>query len=396
MVRLGLVDPRDFFGNGVAVKLVEALLIRDAVPNTILFSGPGAVGKALLAYFFAKALVCENGADKNHKKPLLSFCGECYACRSIETANQPEFVWIKPRTTELTLAQLREDYDSLREAYLHPNRLKYRIYVLEECHTISEELANSMLKILEEPPLRTVFILITDRPHLLLPTILSRSFKVGFCQESLQELEDYLLKSQGRRVGRQSESIFRLAAYFSQGRVGLAKTLLISDKFLPKLAGFLHKLRGAFLRDARTGYAEGIANNTSSTTGKTESLKKTPSESFLYTLGDEVLELAEDFSEILLRVETGENLPQDFYVPPCKLRCANSGNEVTTSRKNELARSALRFLFDSIKLTLFDIDAKTGFHLVSKCYKAFSDAHSMLDVNLREKQVVDYLLTSLA
>jgi len=395
MLRLGQVKAEDFFGNDTAVKLVKALLARETVPNTILFSGPGSVGKALLAYFFAKALVCEKNSPRDDGRRSLSSCGECYACKSIETVNQPEFVWIKPRTTELTLAQLREDYDSLREAYLHPNRLRYRIYILEECHTISEELANSMLKILEEPPLRTLFILITDKPYLLLPTILSRSFKIGFCQESLSNLEGYLLKSLVRGPGRQSENLVRLAVYFSQGRVGLAKTLLISEKFLPKLAGFLHRLRGAFVAEGETASAKERFHG-SRTMGTSCSLRKIPSESFFYSLSEEVIELAEDFEEILLRVETGEDLPQDFYVPPCKLKNVEGGGEISASRKNELARSALRFLFDSVRLTLFDIETQTRIPLATRSAEIFSTAQSMLDVNLREKQVVDFLLTSLA
>ncbi len=365
-----ILKPKDFFGNVTALRLVEALLTREAPPNTLLFSGPGGVGKALLAYFFSKALVCEKRGSFGDSP--LNFCDECYACKSLEAGQQSEFVGVRPRSTELTLAQVREDYGSFESAYLHPRNLAYRIFLLEECHSISEELANSMLKLLEEPPTRSIFILITDKPYLLLPTILSRSFHIRFRQEDLRELESFLMEQRQNVPLRVSESAIKLSAFFSHGRVGLAKTLLLDPDFLPTLSGLLVRLTDGYRKNAIVSPA------------------------FLVNFSQQVIELSDELLEVLLKVETGEDLPAGFYTVPWRRhREEDETGKVPQVRRNELGRTALRFVLESIRSALFKLESELGRGLASTSLEAFSDANSMLDVNLRREQVVDYLLSSL-
>lgn len=374
---LRMLKPREYFGNATAVRLTEALLARESPPNTLLFSGPGAVGKALLAYFFAKALVCER-RESLLDSPL-SFCDECYACKSIEEGNQPEFVGIRPKTTELTLAQVREDYSSFESAYLHPHNLKWRIFILEECHTMSEELANSMLKLLEEPPLRTIFILVTDKPYLLLPTILSRSFRVSFNAENIGRLEEYLVRFNEENLGKFSGSAIKLSAYFSQGRVGLAKALLIDRDFLPRLAALLARFGDVVKR---------VASAKASISGL-------PCAGLL-GFREGVLQLADSFFQVLQRIEENQDLPPFFYLLPWRrISLGEQKAKLSQARRNELARSALRFVFECLRLALVKAEEEGSARFASASVNAFSEANSMLDVNLRAEQVVDYLLSSL-
>ncbi len=376
MIRFELVLPTHYLGNEVEQNILRKLLRSKRMPNTILFTGVGSVGKALLAYFFAKSLVCESRKvmerSSTEEGNVLHFCDECYPCRSIETGNQPDFVGIRPKTTELTISQVRQYYDSFRNAYLHPKTLEYRIFILDECHIMKEELANSMLKLLEEPPEKTLFILVTDKPYLVLPTILSRSFKLTFRPEPVERVEEFLRSNDlGLRV---SESAVKLASYFSQGRVGLAKTLLLEPGFLSELASFLAKMLKPFKDDTR------VKN------------------SFFMSFRDEIFALADTLLALLLRIELCEDLPESFYLVPWRRAVSaeiiqqEEREKITSARKSELAQESLRFLFECIKVSFLKIESEGRFPLASSNQELFSVTNSMLDVNLPVKQVVEYFL----
>jgi len=357
-----------FHGNEVALKFLSRLTARGSLPSTVLLTGPGGLGKALAGYLFVKALVCrknrENGS--NGGAHGLEACNECAHCKALESANSSDFVGIRPKTAKLTLKYVREEHNSFREAYLYPGQLPYRFFLLEECHVMSEDLSNTMLKLLEEPPEHTLFILITDRPSLLLPTILSRSLRVRFLPESIESVEAWL-RDQGM-----TETSAANAAFFSQGRPGLAKTLLTDDDLLPKLAGTMSRFAGV--------------------------LRKQPDAPALVPLGEALLALADMVQGALVRVDEGE-VPQDYYLLPWRRPGHATDDEasppMTNERKRGLGRDALQLVFDCLQLTMWRVESEGGPAYASAAAPLFGQATSFLDVNLREEQVVDYLLAKL-
>jgi hypothetical protein len=355
-----------FHGNAVALKFLTRLTARGSLPSTVLLTGPGGLGKALAGYLFVKALVCQKSQQDGYGAHGLEACNECAHCKALETGNSSDFVGIRPKTAKLTLKHVREEHNSFREAYLYPGQLPYRFFLLEECHVMSEDLSNTMLKLLEEPPEHTLFILVTDKPSLLLPTILSRSLRVRFLPESTESVEAWL-RDQGVM-----ETSAANAAFFSQGRPGLAKTLLTDDDLLPKLAGTMSRFAGV--------------------------LRKQPDAPALVPLGEALLALADMVQGALVRVEEGD-VPQKYYLLPWRRPRHATDDEasppMTNERKRELGRDALQLVFDCLHLTMWRVESEGGPAYASAAAPLFGQATSFLDVNLREEQVVDYLLAKL-
>ncbi len=369
------------FGNGIALRFLAKLILRETLPSTMLLTGPGGVGKALTGFAFITALVCERnigkraqsavdiaggngGGDNAHEtSTLLSSCGECAACRALEAGVSTDFAGIRPKTAKLTLKTVREEHGSFRDAYLYPRALPYRLFLMEECHAMSEDLANTMLKLLEEPPERTLFILVTDQPSLLLPTIISRSLRVRFRPEPEAALAQWL------RDDGVSATDAENAAFFAQGRAGIARFFLLEKELLPKTTAVMGKFTGM--------------------------LKKQPTAAGLYPLGDALLALADIYHDAMVRVETGD-VPQSYYLLPWRRAAEAIGDDepekMADERRRELRRDALQLALDMLLLAVWRVNPGAA----AASAPLFGQATSMLDVNLREEQVVDYLLVGMA
>jgi hypothetical protein len=214
----------DYRGQILARDLLAAYLKRGRVSGTFLFLGQRGLGKTTLATVFARALVCEANRDAGNG---LSFCGECYACRSIQSGNQPEFVIIRPRGQDITVAQMEEDYNNLSDALLLPVTLSHRVFIIDDAHCLNEKSGSQMLKLLEEPPARSVFILVSDKPGLILPTIHSRSQKITLLPLPADELSALL----ARDLPRLSAADHSEAARMSAGRYVDALALAQSPRW---------------------------------------------------------------------------------------------------------------------------------------------------------------------
>jgi len=182
-----------FRGQQQARDLLDAYLAKRRLAGTILIMGQRGLGKTTLATVLARALVCEENRDE----PRLAFCGECYACRSIARGEQPEYVTLRPRSQDITVGQVEEEVGGFRSALLHPTLLSHRIFLIDDAHHLNETTSNQMLKLFEEAPEQTVFILVTDRPEMLLPTILSRGQKMRLLAEPVERLAPVVAEDAG-------------------------------------------------------------------------------------------------------------------------------------------------------------------------------------------------------
>ncbi len=163
----------EFQGQHKVLEQLNLALAQGKLGGTILLLGQRGLGKTTLATIIARALTCEKNTDPKR----LTFCGECYACTSIASGNQPEYVEVRGNTKEITVGRIEEHYQGLRSALSYPTVTSHRIFIIDDAHYLNEETANQLLKLFEEAPVATVFMLITDKPQDLLPTILSRGMK---------------------------------------------------------------------------------------------------------------------------------------------------------------------------------------------------------------------------
>jgi DNA polymerase-3 subunit delta' len=182
----------DIAGNGRVKSILKLALGRGRVPHALLFCGPRGVGKRATARVLAQALNCLVSPD--------DACGECDSCRAVTKVNEKTGrIGVHPDVIEYELLEEAEKVkiEQLRElislAYLKPMLGRKRVFIVDDVDLMSEPARHTLLKILEEPPLFTQIILISENPVLLLPTIRSRCQTLTFLPVSDEEVEKALI-----------------------------------------------------------------------------------------------------------------------------------------------------------------------------------------------------------
>jgi DNA polymerase-3 subunit delta' len=209
------------FGQAAAVGALRRALEADCLPGTYLFVGAPGVGKGALARAFAQAAAC-----LDPRRDPFDACGSCDSCRRAEAGTQPEIVTVVPAGEQIQIWQFW-DRDNRPTPGVLSHTLSYapgigrrRVTIVERADTLTESAANSLLKVLEEPPPYAVFVLLAPHPGRVLPTIVSRSQMVRLRAVSTEDLAAYLENTVGLEAGRAT----MLAAY-AEGRVGQAMQL---------------------------------------------------------------------------------------------------------------------------------------------------------------------------
>ncbi|MDB5085876.1 MAG: polymerase subunit delta [Bacilli bacterium] len=155
---------------------------RAGLSHAYLFVGPEGSGKYDTARFFIQKIFCLDHQDSNRP------CGECSACRKIESGNHPDLQVIAPDGQTIKIAQIR----ALQSAFsLKAVEAARKVYLIQSADLMTPEAANAMLKFLEEPAYPCVAILMASHPAKLLPTIVSRCQVIPFPAQNETERIDY-------------------------------------------------------------------------------------------------------------------------------------------------------------------------------------------------------------
>jgi replication-associated recombination protein RarA len=173
----------DLVGQEVVVRSLRNALSSGQVAHAYLFSGLRGVGKTTVARLLAKALNCEKG-------PTADPCGVCATCVEIAAGSALDVL-------EMDAASNRgiDDVRELREvARVLPVRDRYRVFIVDEAHQLTDAAFNALLKILEEPPSAVHFILTAERAEELIPTIRSRLRAYRFQPRGTEEAREILAR----------------------------------------------------------------------------------------------------------------------------------------------------------------------------------------------------------
>lgn len=179
----------EVIGQDHIVRTLQNSIVNNKTSHAYLFSGPRGTGKTSVARIFAKALNCS--APKNMEP-----CGECLSCQEIAMSMSPDVVEIDAASNN-SVDEIREIRDKVK---FLPGGSKYKIYIIDEVHMLSQGAFNALLKTLEEPPKHVIFILATTEPHKVIPTILSRCQRFDFKTLAIQEIAS-LIKSVSLKEG---------------------------------------------------------------------------------------------------------------------------------------------------------------------------------------------------
>jgi len=169
-------------GQDKVLALLDRSLEENNIVHAYLLVGPHHVGKRTLALNLAQALNCDGG-----KPP----CGQCYSCRRILEHKHADvtFTGLNSRT-EIGIDDMRELHHL---ANLPPYEGKCKVFIIDDAEYLSTEAANSLLKILEEPPPKVVWLLLTAEESRLLPTIISRCQRLELKPVPLEQVEQILI-----------------------------------------------------------------------------------------------------------------------------------------------------------------------------------------------------------
>jgi len=173
----------DVVGQGHITRTLQNAIVSGRLAHAFLFSGPRGVGKTTTARILAKALNCTQGPTPNP-------CGICDSCLETTAGTSVDVIEIDGASNR-GIEHIRE----LREAVKYaPIGGKYKVYVIDEVHMLTNEAFNALLKTLEEPPPHIIFIFATTEPQKIPATIHSRCQRYGFKRIPLNEIIDRLRK----------------------------------------------------------------------------------------------------------------------------------------------------------------------------------------------------------
>ena len=358
----------DFHGNSETVTRLREMLTRERFPHAVILAGAEGSGKYTLAQMLAKTMNCtETGSapsllgEPEPASELADFCGHCSNCTRIAEADalearcneaiearenlretdkretriliqtHPDVMIIPPDPPQMMIKvdQVRHVIGSI---YMRPGEGRRKVYIFTDS-AFMKEAANSLLKILEEPPEYATIFLLTDNPGALLPTILSRCVTMRLAPLPVADLEGMLATSRPELNVKQRTLVARLA----QGAFGRARTLNLEayvqarNDALTLLNTALSAQDHSALFRATEGYRAGAEGRT-----KTDALIAT-----LYALLEDLLlvksgtsELARN-TDLLPQLETMARSAEFDWIA----RAAHGVDELERGMRRNLLRS---------------------------------------------------------
>ena len=212
----------DVLGHEQTIAHMKSAIEANKVSHAYLLAGEKGSGKKMLAGIFARTLQCEaHGSEP---------CGKCHSCIQAESGNQPDIIYVThEKPGSISVDDIRTQVN---------NTVDIKIYIIDEAEKLTQQAQNALLKTIEEPPAYAIIMLLTANEGMLLPTIKSRCVTLTMKPVPLPLIRQYLMEELQIPDYRAD-----ICAAFSQGNVGKAKRLALSDSFGEMLEHALHMVK---------------------------------------------------------------------------------------------------------------------------------------------------------
>jgi DNA polymerase-3 subunit delta' len=178
---------RDFPDQQQGVQLLQRSLERGRLAHAYLFTGHQLDELEALAQTLAKTLNCQQPVRRENEAAVDS-CDQCVNCRKIQNGNHADVHWIRPESKSriISVEQMR---GLMQDINLKPSEAEYKVATIVAADRLNVQAANAFLKTLEEPPSKSILVLLTTEPQRLLETILSRCLRLNFAGDGPRPLE---------------------------------------------------------------------------------------------------------------------------------------------------------------------------------------------------------------
>ncbi len=240
-------------GQKPITQALQNAIATNRVAHAYLFAGPRGVGKTSVARILAKALNCQQGLTGHP-------CDHCPSCLEIREGIAVDVLEIDGASNR-GIEEIRQLRENVR--YL-PSKNRYKVYILDEVHMLTDQAFNALLKTLEEPPPHVIFIFATTEPHKIPATILSRCQRYDFKRIPLASVLDQLRKIVAREEVEISDQSLHLIAREAEGSMRDGQSLLdqvlsyagqkVSDKEVIEVLGVIDR---KILHDSIAALADG-------------------------------------------------------------------------------------------------------------------------------------------
>ena len=200
------------------VKTIKNALATRKIAHAYLFAGPRGTGKTTMAKLLAKALNCEDGIGCQ--------CNECKNCVAINEGSHPDVLEIDAASNN-GVDEIRDLIDKVKYGTILG---RYKVYIIDEVHMMTQGAFNALLKTLEEPPEHVIFILATTEPHKILPTILSRCQRYDFSKVSDADIKERIKTILEKENIEYNDEAINLVISLADG--GMRDALSILDQVL--------------------------------------------------------------------------------------------------------------------------------------------------------------------
>lgn len=205
----------DLVGQKPVIETLRAAASGQGMTHAFLLTGPPGSGRSNTAIAFAAALQCENGPGP------AAGCGGCNACITTMAGSNPDVTRVSTESVQFRVKDARE---MVRKSAMSPVSHRWQVIVVEDADRFNDSSGNAVLKAVEEPADRTVWVLCAPTVEDVLPTIRSRCRLVSLATPTAPEVADFLVRRQGV-----AESLASYAARASQGHIGRAKALATDE-----------------------------------------------------------------------------------------------------------------------------------------------------------------------
>ena len=205
----------DLVGQKPVIETLRAAASGQGMTHAFLLTGPPGSGRSNAAIAFAAALQCENGPGP------AAGCGGCNACITTLAGSNPDVTRVSTESVQFRVKDARE---MVRKSAMSPVSQRWQVIVVEDADRFNDSSGNAVLKAVEEPAPRTIWVLCAPTVEDVLPTIRSRCRLVSLSTPTAPEVADFLVRRQGV-----SESLASYAARASQGHIGRAKALATDE-----------------------------------------------------------------------------------------------------------------------------------------------------------------------